>query len=49
MENIQNIAIATRGAKAEDFEEFLQAFEKKEIQATDDYHKNNMAMLDDKL
>jgi len=48
-ENIQNMAIATRGAKLEDFEKFLKQFDKKVEKLKEDDHQNNIAMLGKKL
>lgn len=44
-EQIQNIAIATRGAKTDDFKKFLKSFDKKKTKAVEVDHKANMAMM----
>ena len=48
-ENIQNIAIATRGAKLEDFPKFLKQFDKKTEKDAQDNHNSNLALLSKKL
>ena len=48
-ENIQNMAISARGAKAEDFKDFLKSFDKKVKENTDEAHASNMGMLNQKL
>ena len=48
-ENIQAMAIATRGAKTEDFEKFLKQFDKKVEKLKEDDHQNNISMLSRKL
>ena len=48
-EDIQFQAIAVRGAKYEDFKEFLEMFDKKKEISEQDLHKSNLAMLNKKL
>jgi len=48
-QQIQNMAISTRGAKVEDFDKFLKSFDKKIEKNTEVSHKANMAMLNKKL
>ena len=48
-ERIQHIAIATRGAKTEDFSAFLKSFDKQVEKHNNDSHKANIDMLNQKL
>lgn len=48
-EMIQNMAIATRGAKMEDFDKFLKFYDKKTEKEVVDNHKANLAILGKKL
>ena len=50
---IQDVAIAVRGSRAEEFEEFLETFDPSKFnhkeEQTEEGHKNNMALLNVKL
>lgn len=48
-EQIQHQAIANRGSKYEDLDEFLKLFDKKKKEKKDSDHKANLAMLNMKL
>lgn len=48
-ERIQHLAIATRGAKSEDFKSFLESFEKQVKIHNDETHEANINMLNQKL
>ena len=48
-EGVQLHAIAVRGAKLEDFEEFIKTFDKKKEVSEEELHKSNLAILNRKL